>query len=558
VVQSVAVVVGVVMLASLNQTALYQASAQVLLSQKDLASYLNNTQNPNAYVPPDRAAQTQANLARVRAVSERTIKAARVAGITAADFLASSSVTPNANADLLTFQVTIHDRHLAPRLATEYARQYKIYRRQLDTAALAQARRDIRTKISRLRSTGGTGSALYNDLASKDQQLATLEALQTSNAYVVQDAPGAAKVQPRPVRNALIALAFGLLLGVGLAFLWEALDTRVRTAEEIAEKLKLPLLARLPAPPKRLRVADQLVMLEDPDSPSAEAFRLLRTNLEFVNLEAAARTLMVTSAVEGEGKSTTAANLALALARSGRKVVLVDLDLRRPFLDHFFDLTGPGLTEVALGHVQLEQALARIPVEPTSNNGRGAGPGGKPEGSMAQELEATLERAVREGRPDLVRAVVDKATAAAQMNGSSESQVVLEVLPSGPIPPNPGEFIGMNALDEILGDLRERADIVVLDTTPILQVGDAMALSAKADALLLVTRLNMVRRPMLAELRRALESTPATVLGFVVTGGGEDGSYGYAYSSYYTATSESASARRPRGGRATASQTRGR
>src|SRR5207248_1374590 len=146
------------------------------------------------------------------------------------------------------------------------------------------------------------------------------------------------------------------VLGIGLAFLWEALDTRVRSAEEIDERLKLPLLGRLPEPAKRLRMENRLAMVDEPTSAGAEAFRMLRTNVDFANLERGAKTIMVTSAVEGEGKSTTAANLAVAFARSGKRVVLIDLDLRRPFVDKFFTANGhPGVTQVALGMASLEE-----------------------------------------------------------------------------------------------------------------------------------------------------------------------------------------------------------
>ena len=164
----------------------------------------------------------------------------------------------------------------------------------------------------------------------KEQRLRTIQALQASNSFVVQPARGASQVQPRPFRAGLLGLLVGLVLGLGLAFLREALDTRVRTAEEVSEALDMTLLARLPTPPKRLTSKDSLVMLEAPRSKESEAFRMLRTNLEFTNLEHGARVIMVTSALESEGKSTTASNLALALARSGRHVALADLDLRRP------------------------------------------------------------------------------------------------------------------------------------------------------------------------------------------------------------------------------------
>src|SRR5205814_1509032 len=135
----------------------------------------------------------------------------------------------------------------------------------------------------------------------------------------------------------------------------EALDTRVRSAEEVVERLELPLLARLPEPPRKLRADNRLAMLAEPTGVQAEAFRMLRTNLEFSALGKEIRTIMVTSSVEQEGKSTTVANLAIALARAGQRVVLVDLDLRRPFIDRFFDLDDhAGLTQVAIGHATLE------------------------------------------------------------------------------------------------------------------------------------------------------------------------------------------------------------
>jgi polysaccharide biosynthesis transport protein len=489
---------------SLQQTRLYEASSEVLLSRQNLAAALTDTPDMTLSQDADRLVETQANLARVPAVGERVLAKVGLTDRTPQDFLDSSDVAAKANADLLKFTVTDRSPPLATRLASEYARQFTVYRRQLDTAALQRARTELTSRLTELEEAGERHSPLYQSLVEKEQQLRTMEALQTANSFVVRSAGKALQVQPRPLRNAILALALGLVLGIALAFLWEALDTRVRSADEIAEQLGLPLLARIPEPPRQLRKKNQLVMLAEPKGVHAEAFRMLRTNLEFANLERGARTIMVTSAVEEEGKSTTVANLAVAFARAGKRVALVDLDLRRPFLAKFFrvDPHWPGLTNVALGHAQLGNAISWI----TVSNGPATG---------------------------------------ARTNGHGPAAEILQVLPAGPVPPDAGEFVGTNALGEILEQLREDVDLVLIDAPPLLHVGDAMTLSARVDALIVVTRLNVLRRPMLAEVRRVLHASPAARLGFVLTGAQREDAYGYGgYSAYYG--SRSSAEERPR------------
>jgi tyrosine-protein kinase len=484
-------------LLSLRQERLYEASAQVLLSRDDLTAALTGTITPSSAQQPERLAETQAELARVSAVARRVLAATGSTRMSVEKFLSGSSVTAKPEADLLTFRVRNPSPERAELLATSYARQFTAYRRRLDTAALVTARQGLRERIAALDQAGRRDSGLYSSLVEKEEQLRTMEALKTSNATLVQAGEKAVLVQPRPVRNGLLALALGLIVGLALAFLRDTLDTRVHEAEEVAEQLGMPLLARLPEPSRRLRGNDLLVMVESPAGRQAEAFRMLRTNLEFVNLRRQARTIMVTSASAREGKSTTVANLAVAIARAGRHVVAVDLDLRRPYLDRFFDVRDhPGLTQVVLGHVEL--ASATVPIAITgaaqqSANGNGHG--------------------------------------VANGNGSGHElgsvSGLLEVVPAGPLPPDPGELVGLPELREVLQRLRARADVVLVDSPPILQVGDALTLSTAVDGIVVVAGRDRIRRPVLAELRRALEQSPAAKLGFVLTGAGLGESYGY-------------------------------
>lgn len=460
---------------SLQQDEKYEAEAKVLLSRQNLAASLTGTQDPNIFLGvegADRVARTLAEMARTPELARRVVTAAGATTVSPQELLDESSVTVDENRDLLRFTVRDGNEALASTLATTYAREFLDYRSSVETAAIRRVRASVQRRINALVRTGDRQSSLYNALVTKDEQLATLQALGTSSAFLVSQAASADQVAPRPFRNGLLGLGFGLFLGIVLAFLWDLVDTRVRSDDEIAATLGLPLLGRLPPPPRRLRANDQLVMAADPGSPQAEAFRLLRTNLAFVNLDVGAKTIMLTSAEPGEGKSTTAANLALALAQEGRRVIAVDLDVRRPFLARFFDLESRiGLTDAALGLVPLSEAVAKVP-----------------------------------------------ATAAPRPAGGDDGQPVVGVLPLGTQPPNPAEFVGNRAVGTLLQTLQEMADIVIIDAPPLLHVGDAMILSGRVDAIIAVTRLGTLRRPALRELNRALQLAPASKLGFVVTG----------------------------------------
>jgi len=486
-----------------RQAPVYQASSQVLLQNSNLATNLTGVGTPGQPTDPAWLDQTQADLASVPVVARRVLARAGVTGMTPTAFLKHASATPSSNSDVLTLTVSNGDPVLARRLATDYASVYTAYRRQIDTGAVTSALSQAQSRLAALRKQGETNSPLYANVESKVQTLQTLAALETSNAVVIRSPIAATKVSPKPVRDAALALVLGLILGIGLAFVRETLDTQIRSADEIAAALQLPLLGRLPAPPKRLASKGQLSTIAEPSGPNAEAFRVLRTNLDFATMQHETRVILVTSALAGEGKTTVAANLAVTLVRAGRSVVLVDLDLRRPTLHDSFRLEQtPGLTNVALGELTLDEALQH-----------------RISGGEERSTDPTQAVNPRNGNGN-------GSPSAAGVGG------MLEVLPAGPLPPNPGELVESPAVQHILDELRDRAQYVILDSPPLLSLGDARSLSTRVDGLLLVMRPTILRRPVLNELHRVLDAIPARKLGFVLGDARSEGRYGYSPPSY--------------------------
>jgi len=200
-----------------------------------------------------------------------------------------------------------------------------------------------------------------------------------------------------------------------------------------------------------------LVTITDPRSPAAEAYRTLRTNLSFYSLDQPIRTLVVTSAAPGEGKSTAVANLAVTMAQSGRRTILVDCDLRRPTLHELFSLPmSPGLTSLAL------EDLTELPLQETG-----------------------IEN--------------------------------LWLLSSGPKPPNPADLLGANRMDQVISLLSGLADIVLLDAPPVLAASDATILAAKTDGVLLVIQAGKSRRDQAERARELLEQAKVRLVGVALT-----------------------------------------
>ena len=212
---------------------------------------------------------------------------------------------------------------------------------------------------------------------------------------------------------------------------------------------------------------NQLVTIRDPRSPAAEAYRTLRTNIQFASLDRPLRTLLATSSAPDEGKSTTIANIAVTVAQSERRVLLVDCDLRRPTLHTMFGLPNEaGLTSLILDED------GRIPVQKTDIPG-------------------------------------------------------LLVLTSGPLPPRPADILGSRRMEAVIAQLRDHADMVLFDTPPVNAVTDAAVLATKVDGVLLVFRSGTTKRDRARDARRQLEKVNANIVGVVLTDVKGEETYGY-------------------------------
>ena len=445
----------------------YQGSALVVINRQSLSDQLTGTPDPTASASDYLSIiTTDAYAAGSIQVANRVARAVPDAHLSGQAILAQATITPKQDADIVQFAVRDPDPSLAQRLSTEFARQFVTYEQTRETASITGILANVDARLARARQEGSR--SLMSTLKSRDQQLRTLLSLQTPDNYVVTLTTSASLVSPRKGLDLGLGVFAGVVLAVLLAAALEALDTRVRSGDEVESLVDAPLLGRVGTP--RRRNARRIVSLVDPGDPAAEPFRILRTNLQLQTLVHPARVVMVSGAAEGEGKSLTIANLAVAEARAGRSVILVDLDLRRPSQHLLFDTSGrsPGVTDVLVGDVSLDDAMVDIPL--TSNEH-----GGRSEGSLC-------------------------------------------LLRSGPLPPDPGELVASDHAERLIQSLRNTADLVYVDCPPMLVAGDALAISRYCDAIVVVTRLSWAKRSSLNHLAQVLAGTPARVAGLVITG----------------------------------------
>lgn len=350
-------------------------------------------------------------------------------------------------------------------------------------------------QLSRLERDVTVSADLYAKLKVKHQELMIKNSERIEEVSIIEPAilPTAPTNQPNSEMNVIVAVIMGAFLGVVLAFARESFDTSIGTIEGVEEFLQVPVLGVIPrfnekeqleaaamelppnTKPDTVALFAKLVCLYDEKSVISEGFRSLRTNMQFASAERQAKTFLFTSAGLGEGKTTTIVNLALTMAQDGKRVLLVDADLRRPFVHARLGLErSPGLSEVLVGGLPWREAVRTV-----------------------TDLMIGLlgvDRIVNTPGIDL-----------------------LNVMTSGHIPHNPAEYINSAKFLETIKEMRDEYDIVLFDTPPILPIADAVMMSAKVDGVVLVYQVGRIGRSALKRAKFLVSHAQGKVLGIVLT-----------------------------------------
>jgi succinoglycan biosynthesis transport protein ExoP len=327
-------------------------------------------------------------------------------------------------------------------------------------------------------------AALGSAFSERVAELETPDGAANSTVKVTVTEPpqvATSPVSPQPLRNIAGGILLGLLLGISAAVLRLRLDNTVKASDDFKELADTNLVGTLVEDPM---LRDQhLVSDEDGYSETGEAYRQMRTNLQFLDVDNPARTIVITSALPGEGKTTVSVNLAVVLAQSGARVVLIEADLRRPRVTRYLGMiSGAGLSNVLAGSARADELL--------------------------------------------------------QPYGDGN----LQVLAAGPMPPNPSEMLGSRHMRQLLSELREDFDFVLIDAPPVLPVTDGAVLSVAADGALLVSRHGVTTRAQVKQAAASLHRIEARLLGAVINRvpvkAAEAYGYGYSYSAVSDLTGE--------------------
>ncbi len=430
---------------------------------------------------PTREAATNVDLVSLSAVADRTARRLDN-GMTASAIQNEVSTEAEGQSNLVSITATDPDPEFAAKLANTFADTFIAFRRQADRRKVASALRLVRKDYAQLSpeaKQGQEGQALQQQIS----KLSTLQALQTGNAELVQQAqPSSSPSSPQTTRNVVIGAILGLVVGLGLALLFERLDRRVKDPDELGEALAMPAIGTIP---------DSKVLAANGGSSSsklpfaeAEAFRMLRTRLRYFNVDREVRSVLVTSASPKDGKSTVAWNLAHTAAEVGVRTLLIEADFHQPTIAarrHLEPL--PGLAEILTHQCERDAAIQHMPVEDRSN--------GEP-GNRA-----------------------------------------LDLIVAGATPPNPAELLESQGMAVLLNELSEEYELLVIDTPPVALLADAIPLMKLVGGVLVVGQLGKTTKEEAAHLAGQLQKLNAPVLGVVANRARKGRGYGYAAYGYY-------------------------
>ncbi|CAL9677871.1 hypothetical protein SUDANB105_08182 (plasmid) [Streptomyces sp. enrichment culture] len=427
VVACLALAIGAALASTLLSTPVYEARTQLFVATRtsEDTTQLNQGQSFS-----QARVQSYASIVNTRQVTEQVVRALQLQ--TTPEELASR-ITARAPLNTVLIDIFVRDTEpeRAARIANAVAKRFSTVVERLETPGLPAEERPLEKSI-----------------AAPHPPPASPVSLGVTQDAVAPTAP----VSPRPLLNLGVGALAGLLLGMGLVVLRETLDTTFKSSEALGEFTSLPGLASIPY--DRNASQDPLVSI-DGHSKRAEAFRKLRTNLQFSQVDDQPKIIVVTSSMPGEGKTNTAMNLALSLAEAGVSTCLVDADLRRPCVAATLGLVqDAGLTTVLIGQVCLEDVMQQF--------GEG-----------------------------------------------------LSVLASGPVPPNPTELLASTRMREVLRELASTHEVVIVDSAPLLPVADTVGLSPLAHGALLVVRATVTRRDQVRASMESLDRVGVRVLGTV-------------------------------------------
>src|SRR5829696_10179881 len=478
------VIGGLVAVRSLQLTPVYEATASVLVRPLGATS-IETGRRPDQIV-------SMAGEQRIMQSEAVATIAGRKLGVTATppELLEHLSVDVPADSQILRVHFRAVDPRTAQRGADAFAQAFLAFRKEDVGRRVANSRSSLQRQIAALaakkagqdaiaapdssatpeqrRSALELGDSYSKQQADLEQQLATLEQLNLSPGAVIEPAalPTAAS-RARPVRVGL-GLVVGLVVGILAAFLWDRIDTRLRGPGELAERLGRPILGQIPRLRRRRRRGASLAMVDQPESAAADAYRRLRARLTEVTGRLELTSIMVVSPGHGEGKSTTAANLAVAVAESGRGVLLVSADLRRPRIHELFGLPNKsGLSDILLG-------LPETTGESWPTDDR--------RGTVPELWSATPH---------------------------------LWILASGPSPQHPSTLLDSMTMRQFLKEQGELFDLILLDCPPAL-APDSLALASLVDGVLLVADAKQTNRSAVSAVRDELDHLGDKLIGSVL------------------------------------------